>query len=519
MSASREKKQRQGGGPSEKAMQASQKQAAYKRKVRTYTAIGIVVVVLVAALLIWNSGFFQGRALAATVGDTQLNAAELSYYYYNERYMYAAYGMIDTSLPDDEQIYNEEEGTTYHDYFLEQALLAAQSDQSLYDAAIQDGYTQEDIQEDLDASIASARTSASNSGYSYRSYLVSRYGKLMSPSIYERLLAKSLLASLYTQDKTQEFYDSYTAEELEAHYQEHADEFDEFVYSYLSFTPETEESAEEGEQTEAQTEDQTEAELEAALAAAQEQAQAALAAYEQGTEVADLIEQFSPAASSDHTTVTGSDSIAETYRDELLELGENQGAVVENGDEGYYLVIFHSRSRNEDLTADVRHILVRAETGTDEEGNVTEPSDETWEAALAEAEDILAQYEAGELTAEAFGALANEYSDDTGSNTTGGLYEAVARTDSYVPEFLDWIFADGRQVGNTGIVRHEGDVESSGSYWGYHIMYFQDWNEAEWILDVRNAMSQEEITALQDGLLENDAYATSVADGAKYLGA
>ena len=32
-------------------------------------------------------------------------------------------------------------------------------------------------------------------------------------------------------------------------------------------------------------------------------------------------------------------------------------------------------------------------------------------------------------------------------------------------------------------------------------------------------MSQEEITALQDGLLENDAYATSVADGAKYLGA
>ena len=88
MSAAREKKQRQGSGPSDKAAQANQKQAAYKRKVRTYTSIGVVVAVLVAALLIWNSGFFQSRALAATVGDNELSAAELSYYYYDVRYPY-----------------------------------------------------------------------------------------------------------------------------------------------------------------------------------------------------------------------------------------------------------------------------------------------------------------------------------------------------------------------------------------------------------------------------------------------
>ena len=138
MSASREKKQRQ-GGISDKVTQADQKQAAYKRKVRTYTAIGVVVVVLVAALLIWNSGFFQSRALAATVGDNELSAAELSYYYYDVRYPYTIYSMIDTSVPDDEQIYDEEEGTTYHDFFLEEALSAAQSELALYDAAITAG--------------------------------------------------------------------------------------------------------------------------------------------------------------------------------------------------------------------------------------------------------------------------------------------------------------------------------------------------------------------------------------------
>lgn len=50
-------------------------------------------------------------------------------------------------------------------------------------------------------------------------------------------------------------------------------------------------------------------------------------------------------------------------------------------------------------------------------------------------------------------------------------------------------------------------------------MYFQGWNEAEWMLDVRSDMSQEDLTELQDSLLENDAYAITTADGAKYLGA
>ncbi len=517
MSASREKKQRQGSGPSDKAMQADQKQAAYKRKVRTYTGIGVVVVVLVAALLIWNSGFFQSRALAATIGDTELSAAELSYYYYPQRYYLALFGSIDTSIPDDEQYYDEEEGVTYHDYFLEQALQTAQSEQALYDTAIADGYTLEDIQENLDANIQSMQSSASSSGYSYRSYLVVNYGKYMTPSIYERLLAKTLLAELYASDKQEEFYNSYTAQELEDYYQENADDFDDFEYSYLYFTPEAVMSTDDDGNK--RTEEELDELTAQALADAEAQAEDALAAYEEGTEVADLIEEYDPNTSGDHTTVTGSGNISSVYREELLELGEDEAAIVENGESGYYLVIFHSRARNEDLTADVRHILVRAETGTDEEGNTVEPTDEAWDAALSEAEDILAEYEAGEQTADAFGDLANEYSDDADSNTTGGLYEAVARTDSYVQEFLDWIFEDGRQVGDTGIVRHEGDVESSGSYWGYHIMYFQAWNEAEWMLDVRSAMSEEARTELEESLLEDDAYAISTADGAKYMGA
>lgn len=101
----------------------------------------------------------------------------------------------------------------------------------------------------------------------------------------------------------------------------------------------------------------------------------------------------------------------------------------------------------------IRHILIAPED--------TE-SDESWAAAEAEAQRIYEEWQNGDATEDSFAALANTYSTDPGSNTNGGLYE-----DTYpgqmVAEFNDWCFADGRAVGDTGIVKTD---------YGYHIMYF-----------------------------------------------
>ena len=59
--------------------------------------------------------------------------------------------------------------------------------------------------------------------------------------------------------------------------------------------------------------------------------------------------------------------------------------------------------------------------------------------------------------------MANTYSEDGGSNTIGGLYEAIDPFSSYVPEFLSWAVDGSRQVGDTDIVK---------TTYGYHIMYF-----------------------------------------------
>ena len=99
----------------------------------------------------------------------------------------------------------------------------------------------------------------------------------------------------------------------------------------------------------------------------------------------------------------------------------------------------------------------------DENGEYT---DEAKAAAKARAEEIYAEWKAGDATEESFAALAEEYSEDTGSNTNGGLYDSV-RKGQMVEEFDAFCFG-GHKSGDTAIVYGE----SAGSYAGYHIMYY-----------------------------------------------
>jgi len=102
---------------------------------------------------------------------------------------------------------------------------------------------------------------------------------------------------------------------------------------------------------------------------------------------------------------------------------------------------------------DVRHILIQ--TRVDDNGV------ENWEATLAEAEEILGLWSSSP-SEEHFAALAEEYTEDPGSQATGGLYTGVYQG-QMVPAFNDWCFDASRQPGDTGIVQ---------TNYGYHIMYF-----------------------------------------------
>lgn len=521
MSASREKKQRQGSGPSEKSLQAQQQQAARKRKTITYTAIGVVVAALIAALLIWDSGFFQARATAATVGSTNLSAAELSFYYYNTRYQYVSYmsyfGGYDSTKSDAEQAHPSDENRTLRDYFLESALSNAQQTQLLYDEAVKNGHTDAEVKETLDAYIANAKASASASGYGYAAYLRARYGPYVTPAVYEKVMRMSLVGDLAGQDKQTELSEGYTEADLKAYYDkdENANTYDTFEYSFLYFTPETVETKDKDGNDIDEEEVNTKKEL--ALAAAKTEADEALEAVKDGDKIADLAKKYDliDANFGDHVTVVGSNRIASALQDKLVDMKDGDTAVVENGESGYYVLVSHGRYLDDTPTRDVRHILARAEHTTGDDNKLVPPTDEAWAAAKEKIDAIVAEYEGGDKTEDSFAKLANEKSDD-GDGTTGGLYPKIDPSDSYVPEFLDWIFEDGRKPGDTGVVQHSATEGSTSGYYGYHFIYLVGDNEPLWMRQVRSALTEQDTNAWLDELAKN--YETALTGGADSIG-
>ena len=135
---------------------------------------------------------------------------------------------------------------------------------------------------------------------------------------------------------------------------------------------------------------------------------------------------------------------------------------------------------------DVRHILIRVEGGKkDADGEMIYSEDE-WAACKAEAEKLLQQWLDGEHTEKTFAELANKHSEDTGSNTNGGLYEELNDETNFVDEFVDWYMEKDRKVGDYGLIKTD---------YGYHIMYCSD-IEAEWISACRNGILNEESAKL-----------------------
>ena len=127
------------------------------------------------------------------------------------------------------------------------------------------------------------------------------------------------------------------------------------------------------------------------------------------------------------------------------------------------------------------------------EDEIASAEEEAKEKALAKAEEIYEGWLDGDATEDGFAALAEEQSTDTGSNTNGGLYEAVAKGEM-VEAFNDWIFDDTRKPGDSDIVETE---------YGYHIMYYAADNEMAWKLDVDTMIRSNKMNEDVNALMEN----------------
>ncbi|MGM9604993.1 MAG: C39 family peptidase [Faecousia sp.] len=130
-----------------------------------------------------------------------------------------------------------------------------------------------------------------------------------------------------------------------------------------------------------------------------------------------------------------------------------------------------SPAEEEGRTVNIRHILILpqgAEIAAD--GKVT-ASDAQWEQALQKAQQLLSQWEQAARTRDpgsVFAEIANESSDDAGSSLNGGYYDRL-RQGQLIAPLDEWCFADGRQQGDTVILRSE---------LGVHLVYLAGFQES-----------------------------------------
>ena len=466
------------------------------RQTRTkFILVGILVVVMIALVVFVNSRLFYNSVTALKVGDTSYSVARMNYEY-QKAYMsiastYSQYGLIDTSTSLKEQTCMfDADGGTWDDYLKDYAETNMTQFTALYDAAVDAGYTLTDEEsEEIDSSIENYRTYGKSLGYpNLNKFLSAYFGTGNSEKTVRSNMAQELIVSRYQQD----LYDSYTYtdDELDAYYTENADSYDRVnvLYTLISATANEDEGIDEDAAMEA-AENTAEEILANAGSTEEEFSEAVLSATE------------SEANSTSYTVST----FLSRYEGDVTKEDIADGYVFTHStDSGVYVVYIQSTDDNNYNTVNVRHILIQA-VDSDEDGEYSDEEKQTAYDAVKAIED---EWLAGDATEDSFAALANEKSEDTGSNTNGGLYENIYKGEM-VDEFNDFCFGD-REVGDYAIVYGE-----SSSYCGYHLVYFSGEGQLYTRILAENTMRQNSYSDAVSALAEN--YTTTETSGWRYV--
>ncbi len=495
--------------------------------------VKVICIVLVVGVVLYGVGSLLTKVFCvpqkiltvATYDDEKIDVAEYNYYYmslYNQiatttqqidSYYGSGYGTYYTGFdlttdPAEQEYIGEDapEGVeTWADYFRLMAPEKAIIQRTIYKEAMSDeakkaGFEiteemQSEIDEQITTTMDQLTESAEENDFALNNYISRTCGEGLTEKSYKELINRDLIVEHYLTWYEENISETTTDADVKAYYEKNKADFDLadariFAISYA-----------EAEETDEESEDPTYTKEEAKKLATEfknkvtdEASFVALAKEYALPSEKESYEEDSATLAQGLIKSSISESAANVAKwlfDDARKAGDIK-VIDEEDSELYYIVYVVSPAAPDTQTAgaDVRHILVEATTtGEDSEGNEIDLSEdkieENFNNAKAEAEKILKEWKDGEATEESFAALATEKTDDTGSVETGGLYEDITSTSSYVPEFLDWALAS-HKVGDTGIIKTD---------YGYHIMYFVGADETEkWESDVRAAIATEEFT-------------------------
>lgn len=478
------------------------KKTQKKNKAWLTPVILVVVVVILAGVLVLNylseNGVLDRRKIVMKsenyeVTGTMLKyGAAMAYQNFTSNYSdYLSYFGLDTSKKLSSQKYGD---GTWYDYFKEGASEVFTESLVYAEGAKEAGIELE--QSDLDAIEASIKNIASYAaayGYTEKAYIATMFGKGVNKSDIRDYFKLITLANKYQTKLTDEKTAEMTADDVESYYKANLN-----TYSTVDVLYYSDKIAIPGEMSDAEKEEMKQNFLSSfsALSGATsaEEFRNGVPADEV-TEYGEVISKTGEVTEgtfsySEISITEAADWLFETENDEYVRLADEvktfedftEGNVDEEGvaaDSLYSIAVYYvvnAPHPDNSVTKNVGHILLRFDDF------------ESDEAAKAKADEVLAEYLAGEHTKERFEEIGKKYTAD--SNV---FYENVAEG-KMVEEFNNWIFDPARTPGETAVVRT--------ADYGYHVMYFEGDGEEAWYADCLNGAVSETIANLYSEMTE-----------------
>lgn len=493
-------------------------------KVISIVLCAVIVLGVVAFSLNYYGALQRVIKIGGVGSDQSVTIAEYEYYYmraYNQvryqaqyyQYYYQTSNGYDLSLTPEEQTQTTKDADgneiTWTEKLHEDTLEIIQLHKAYYNEALKMGlkltkadeaFIDKQI-EDLrdEAKSAGSNSSSSNSEnkvtYSLNAYLRKVYGG----SINERFLRKQLkiqvLAQKYLTERTNEIAKGYDQKDIDAEYKKDTTAYDFVTFRAYTFKT-TELTKEDNETDDALKARQAKANAEVKknandfYNAVTNDATFTAKAKELNKDTADynVDEETKYSMLKSTAQSTFSEDAAKWLFDSSTKVGSKK--LFSDEEKGKYIVVLALSKPHQEQTVTARHILFQ--TKDQSSGNAL--SEEEIAKKKTQAEDVLKKFNEGDKTEDSFAALANEYNEDTGSSSNGGLYEHIY-PGQMVTEFNDWVFDANRKAG---------DVELVETDYGYHIIYFvakdgKDYYDSTIRSSKANEDIETETKALQEG--------------------
>lgn len=484
-----------------------QQKKAKQKKIIGWVATSVITIAIVVALIISSipqSVYLEGSITAkgGKDGKYEIDNSMFAYLLYDNLYQYSSYltyyGYDTTkTLKNQTTSCGFDKSKTWYEYFC--SITINQFDQyiAFASAAEAEGMSldADDIKE-IDDLFKDYETTAYKKGYrSITKYLEAVYCPGITSAAVRRVVELEMLASKYVEKFVEDLKGTFSAEQIQEYREKNPGSFMKVDYVSYTFTEEYVKDA--------TTEQKKEVDAALKLKAEALKGSADLDAFKNA--IKEIIRTKENKKPEDEIDITKYITEGEYY-------DETKAAATATKD--YYTWAYNAERVANDTyisesktstsisytvymiegpayydqynTQSVRHILFAVDTtltGTKLEDAFTK--------AKTEAEKVLEEYNKGDKTAEKFGELAKEHTDDS-NGEKGGLYENVSKG-AMVEEFENWIYDEARA---------EGDVDLVKTKYGWHIMYYVGEGAIAWETVAEAGLQEEAYNEKLEELLE-----------------